>query len=277
MYDGKQLCEHGYLMQPTICTLVDAAVGSVAAGTYYYRFTYEWMDSFGQLHISAPSAPSLPIIVAASRRIDVTIPNLQLSNRSDQMYIGLYRSSDGTNYYKNSFSGYNGSIKNFMGLAITVVSDTYSFAQAYENQPLLYTSGGEVRNIDPGATRYLATYNQRMIGIPQEASNSWWYSKEIIPSSPGAAGTPVEFSDQFISSIDERGGGIVGIQQIDEKLIYFKANSIYGLAGNGPAPNGTGDQYNPPQVIATDSGCIEGQSIVLDRRASFISQPKACI
>ena len=263
MYDGKQLCEHGYLMQPTICTLVDAAVGSVAAGTYYYRFTYEWMDSFGQLHISAPSAPSLPIIVAASRRIDVTIPNLQLSNRSDQMYIGLYRSSDGTNYYKNSFSGYNGSIKNFMGLAITVVSDTYSFAQAYENQPLLYTSGGEVENINPGATRYLATYNQRMVAIPQEASNSWWYSKEIIPGGPGATGTPVEFSDQFISSIDERGGGIVGIQQIDEKIIFFKANSIFGLSGNGPAPNGTGDQFNPPQVIATDSGCIEGQSIVL--------------
>ena len=263
MYDGKQLCEHGYLMQPTICTLVDAAAGSVALGTYYYRFTYEWMDSFGQLHISAPSAPSLPITVAASRQIDVTIPNLQLSNRSDQMYIGVYRSSDGTNYYKNSFSGYNGSIRNFRGATTTVFPDSYSFAQAYENQPLLYTSGGEVRNIDPGATRYLATYNQRLIAIPQEAPNSWWYSKQVIPGSPGAAGSPVNFSDVFISNIDERGGGIVGIQQIDEKLIYFKANSIYGLAGNGPAPNGTGDQFNPPQVIATDSGCIEGQSIVL--------------
>ena len=263
MYDGKQLCEHGYLMQPTICTLVDAAAGSVALGTYYYRFTYEWMDSFGQLHISAPSAPSLPITVAASRQIDVTIPNLQLSNRSDQMYIGVYRSSDGTNYYKNSFSGYNGSIRNFRGATTTVFPDSYSFAQAYENQPLLYTSGGEVENIDPGATRYLATYNQRLIAIPQEAPNSWWYSKQVIPGSPGAAGSPVNFSDVFISNIDERGGGIVGIQQIDEKLIYFKANSIYGLAGNGPAPNGTGDQFNPPQVIATDSGCIEGQSIVL--------------
>jgi hypothetical protein len=263
MYDGKQICEHGYLMQPTICTLADAAAGSVGAGTYYYIYTYEWMDSFGQLHISAPSAPSLPITVAASRRIDVTIPNLQLSNRSDQMYIGLYRSSDGTNYYKNSFSGYNGSIKNFKGTTTTVFQDTYSFAQAYENQPLLYTSGGEVRNIDPGATRYLATYNQRMVAIPQEASNSWWYSKEIIPGGPGATGTPVEFSDVFISSIDERGGGIVGIQQIDEKLIYFKANNIFALAGNGPAPNGTGNDFNPPQVIATDSGCIDAQSIVL--------------
>lgn len=263
MYDGKQLCEHGYLMQPTICTLVDAAAGSVAIGTYYYRFTYEWMDSFGQLHISAPSAPSLPINIAGGRRIDVTIPNLQLSNRSDQMYIGLYRSSDGTNYYKNSFSGYNGSIKNFNGTTTTVFPDSYSFAQAYEGQPLLYTSGGEVENINPGATKYLATYNQRMVAIPQETPNSWWYSKEIIPSSPGAAATPVEFSDQFISNIDERGGGIVGIQQMDEKLVYFKANNIYAIAGNGPAPNGTGDQFNPPQVIATDSGCIEGQSIVL--------------
>lgn len=263
MYDGTQLCEHGYLMQPTICTTVDAAAGSVEAGEYRYIFTFEWMDAFGQLHISVPSAPSLPITVAPSRRIDVTIPNLQLTNRSNQIYIGLYRSSDGTNYYKNLLSGYNGQIKSNPGTDNIVFQDTNSFAFAYENQPLLYTNGGEVENIDPGATKYLATYNQRLIAIPQEAPNSWWYSKEIIPGGPGATGTPVEFSDQFISSIDERGGGIVGIQQIDEKLIYFKANSIYGLAGNGPAPNGTGNQFNPPQVIATDSGCIEGQSIVL--------------
>ena len=263
MYDGKQLCEHGYLMQPTICTTADAAAGSVAAGDYYYIYTYEWMDAFGQLHISAPSAPSAKLTVAASRRIDVTIPNIQLTNRFDQIYIGLYRSSDGTNYYKNSFSGYNGAILSNPGTATVVYQDTYAFATAYEGQPLLYTSGGEVRNLDPGATRYLATYNQRMVAIPQEASNSWWYSKEIIPGGPGATGTPVEFSDQFISSVDERGGGIVGIQQIDEKLVFFKSNNIYALAGNGPAPNGTGDQFNPPQVIATDSGCIEGQSIVL--------------
>jgi hypothetical protein len=263
MYDGKQLCEHAYLMQPTICTTVDAAAGSVAAGTYYYIYTYEWMDSFGQLHISAPSAPSLALTVAASRRIDVTIPNLQLSNRSDQMYIGLYRSSDGTNYYKNSFSGYNGSIKNFKGQTTTVFQDTYSFAQAYQNQPLLYTNGGEVENIDPGATKYLATYNQRMIAIPQESSNTWWYSKEIIAGGPGATGTPVEFSDSFIGVIDERGGGINGIQQMDEKLVFFKSNNIFALSGNGPSLNGTGNDFNPPQVIATDSGCIEGQSLVL--------------
>lgn len=265
MYDGTQLCEHGYFMQPTICTLVDAAAGSVPAGEYRYIFTFEWMDAFGQLHISAPSAPSLPITIApaTNRQINVTIPNLQLTNRSNQIYIGLYRSSDGTNYYKNLLSGYNGQIKSNPGTDNVVFEDTYSFAGAYENQPLLYTSGGVVGNNNSGATKYLATYNQRLIAIPQEAPNSWWYSKQVIPGSPGAAGSPVNFSNSFISNIDERGGGIVGIQQIDEKLIYFKANSIYGLAGNGPAPNGTGDQFNPPQVIATDSGCIEGQSIVL--------------
>jgi hypothetical protein len=263
MYDGTQLCEHGYLMQPTICTLVDAAAGSVAAGTYYYIYTYEWMDAFGQLHISAPSVPSASLTVALNRRIDVTIPNIQLTNRSNQIYIGLYRSSDGVNYYKNSFTGYNGAILSNPGTASITYQDSYAFATAYQGQPLLYTNGGEVRNLDPGATKYLATYNQRMIAIPQEASNSWWYSKEVIPSAPGATGSPVEFSDAFISSIDERGGGIVGIQQIDEKLVFFKANNIFALAGNGPAPNGTGNDFNPPQVIATDSGCIDGQSIVL--------------
>lgn len=269
IYDGKQLCEHGYLMNPTKCDIAVSG-GSMPTGTYRYIYTYEWVDAFGQLHISEPSAPSNPVTHAGGVTLTATIPNLQLTNKQGSIFIGLYRSNDGTNYYKNALSGYNGVIVNNVGTASTTFADSDVYYNSlgtailsYLNQPLLYTAGGVVENVNPGATRYLATYNQRLIAIPQEAPNSWWYSKQIIPGSPGAVGSPVNFSDVFISNIDERGGGIVGIQQIDEKLIYFKANSIYGLAGNGPAPNGTGDQFNPPQVIATDSGCIEGQSIVL--------------
>jgi hypothetical protein len=259
-YDGKQLCEHNFLQAPSIATTVDSGAGFTPAGTYYYIYTYEWVDSFGQTYISAPSSPSAALTVAASRTITVTIPMLQLTNRSDGIFIGIYRSSDGINFYKLETSGYNGAFVNTPGTpTITFVDSSGN----YTGQPLLYTAGGVVENVDPGATKYLATYNQRLVAIPQEANNTWWYSKEIIPAAPGAAGSPVEFSDSFISSVDERGGSIVGIQQIDEKLVFFKNANIFALSGNGPAPNGTGNDFNPPQVIATDSGCIDGQSIVL--------------
>lgn len=271
MYDGKNLCEHNFFTQPSILTSTTATTGgSVAAGTYYYCYTYEWVDAYGQLHISAPSDPSTALTTTGSTSVNtLTIPCLNLSNRTSYkaltypISIGVYRSSDGINYYKNVNTGVNGSLYNSINNATVTFSDTYSDAQAYSGQPLLYTVGGEVPNLDPGAVNYLASYNQRLIAIPSEAPSSWWYSKEIVPPSPGNAGTPVQFSNEFISVVDERAGGITGIQQMDEKLLFFKKNNIFALSGNGPASDGSGSDFNPPQVIATDTGCLDNQSIVL--------------
>ena len=264
MYDGKQVCEHSFLVNPTTASVTGATgSGSVAAGDYYYKYTYEWVDAYGQLHISAPSNPSVKVTLGATGTLTVVIPTLQLTNRQDQIFIGLYRSSDGINFYKYLNSGYNGEIKNSTTANTVTFSDIYAFATYYQGQPLLYTDSNEVANIDPGAVTYLATYNQRLIAIPAENQNTWWYSKEVIPSAPGNAGTPIYFSDSFISTVDERAGGINGVLQLDEKLLFFKRNNIFALAGNGPAVDGSGNDFNPPQVIATDTGCIEGQSIVL--------------
>lgn len=266
-FDGANLCEHGFLVNPTQCTAADTGAGSVGAGTYYYQFTYEWVDAYGQLHISAPSTESAALTVAASRAITLTIPCLNLTNRLDyggnKVYIGVYRSSDGTIFYKNRYTGVNGAIVNNQFAATVTYVDSYSFATAYQGQPLLYTVGGEVENVDPGAVKYVATYNQRLIAIPSEAPSTWWYSKEITVGSLGNAGSPVYFSDSFISVVDERSGGINGVLQLDDKIVFFKRNNVFALSGNGPAPDGSGNDFNPPQVIATDTGCIEGQSLVL--------------
>lgn len=267
MFDGQNLAEQNFLQQPNVCYLTDYAAGNIAAGTYYYKITYEWIDAYGQLHISSPSGAPTPVTIAANRTIRLAFANLAITNRLDntggnKIYIGVYRSSDGINYYKNKYTGIN-NLQNSVTSGYVLYDDSYSFADAYNGQPLLYTSGGVVPNCNPGATSYVATYNQRLIAIPSENTNTWWYSQEIVPGSPGNAGSPVYFSDEFISSIDERFGGIIAVQQMDEKLVFFKRNNIFALSGNGPSPNNTGNDFNPPQVIATDTGCNENQSVIL--------------
>lgn len=265
MFDGSQLAEHGFLANPSIMTTsaVSVGTGTVPAGDYFYKYTYEWVDAYGQLHVSAPSLPSTKLTLSSASNINCEIPCLSMTNKSDAIYIAVYRSSDGINYYKNRFTGYNTTFVNQRFFGKISFIDTYTFAQAYQGQPQLYTDGGEVDNIDPGAVTYLATYNQRLIAIPQELSSSWWYSKEVTPQATGTAGTPIYFSDEFVSIVDERSGGINGVMQLDEKLVFFKRSNIFATAGNGPAPNGSGNDFNPPQVVATDTGCTEGQSIVL--------------
>ena len=263
MFDGNSLAEHGFLQNPSIITAAQGAAGSVPAGSYYYVYTYEWVDAYGQLHISAPSQASAVLTLAGSYKINLTIPCLTLTNKTDQIFIGVYRSSDGTNFYKNRYTGFNSSLTNSTSSGSVTFEDNYTFATGYQGQALVYTNGGEVPNIDPGAVSYLATYNQRLVAIPQEMPSTWWYSKEIVPPATGTAGTPIYFSDEFVSVVDERSGGIVGIQQMDEKLVFFKRTNIFALSGNGPAANGTGNDFNPPQVVATDTGANDNQSLVL--------------
>lgn len=263
MFDGSTLAEHGFLANPSIMTTANAGAGTVPAGDYYYCYTYEWVDAYGQLHVSAPSTPSTKLTLSGSSNITCTIPCLSQTNKSDAIYIAVYRSSDGITYYKNRYTGYNTTFVNQRNIGSISFTDSYTFAAGYQGQPLLYTVGGEVPNIDPGAVTYLATYNQRLIAIPQELPSTWWYSKEVTPQKTGTAGTPIYFSDEFVSIVDERSGGINGVLQLDEKLVFFKRSNIFALSGNGPAPNGSGDDFYPPQVIATDTGCTEGQSLVL--------------
>lgn len=122
---------------------------------------------------------------------------------------------------------------------------------------ILYTTGGVVDNFAIPAVGIMTSYRNRLMGILEESPYSFWYSKQVIP------GTPVAFNDTFVVNVDQKGGQITGLATMDDKLIIFKQNLIFYEVGDGPTTTGINNDFTQPQLISSDSGCINKKSIVI--------------
>lgn len=270
MFDGAEFAEHGFFQQPLQPLLAVAPIGSsLPAGTYYYQITYEWQDAYGQIHESAPSSPNS--ITITGNDIVVSCPTLKLSNRRSQVYIAIYRSSDGTTFYKVPNTGINSFFQNRESLPTIDFTDFYT---PINDQPILYTSGGAVSNAAAPACLYITAYKRRLIAVPSEDPNTVWYSKEIVPATAGAVGVPVQFANEFLLSVDERGGIITGVIQLDDKLVIGKNTSISIVTGDGPAESGLQNDFTTPQLVATDTGVEPGRSMIIMPLGVMFKSPK---
>jgi len=258
MYDGVSIVEHGFHLFPEPVTAsTSGAGGSIAAGTYLYSAVYAWTDNFGQIHRSAPSVPVSVTTTGATSTNTITVPTLRLTAKqapASPISIELYRTEDaGPIFYRvSSVSSltYNSTTANTV-----TFTDTLIDADIIGNEQL-YTTGGELENIEAPASQIMFQYKNRMIVIPSEQPFSWWYSKQVIP------GSPVEFSDAFVNNIDQRGGPISAGAVLDEKAIFFKDSEIFYVVGDGPAATGANNDFTQAQLITTDVGCSAPRSVV---------------
>ena len=275
MYDGAEFAEHNFFQQPVQPLVTQIGPGPMAVGFYYYSITYEWQDAYGQIHESSPSDPvafQITTVMGASS-LNIACPTLKLTNKSSQVYIAIYRSSDGFVFYREPNTGIKSNVQSQKNFDTFSVSDNYTNAQLL-SQPILYTSGGEVNNASAPACTFVSNYKRRLIVVPSEDLNSVWYSKDITPPTAGSIGTPVNFATEFVLSVDERGGGITGTIQLDDKLLMMKSTSISVLTGEGPANNGTQNDFSTPQIVATDTGALYGRSLVLTPLGIMFQAPK---
>lgn len=132
----------------------------------------------------------------------------------------------------------------------------------------LYTNGGELENIEAPACYAATTFKNRAIVLPVEQPNSWWYSKQVIP------GTPVQFTDSFVENVDSSTGNLTAVGAMDDKLILFKNSSIYYVYGDGPAPSGANNDFSEAQIISTETGCNNPNSVVLMPDGLMFQSPK---
>lgn len=258
IYDGQSVVEHGFHLYPeNVGVVVSTSGGNLADNSSYgYQVTYEWIDNQGQTHRSSPS----PVVSVTTTNTGndssaaITIPTLRITAKSGVNIVVYRTQANGTVYYR--LNSPVAPLLNSTTSDFVVFNDTLSDAAIAANQQL-YTTGGEVVNIAAPASTILANYKNRIILIPSDNTSSWWFSKQVIP------GTPVEFSDLFVKNVDTTGGPITAVAQLDSNLILFKSGSIWYVVGDGPAPSGANDDFTDALKIASDTGCINPQSIVL--------------
>lgn len=256
MYDGVAPVEHGFHLYPEgLETTVVASGGSIGTGTFQFVACYEWTDAQGQVHRSAPSVPvSVEVVSGAVNSIEVEIPTLRLTHKRDATIIVYRTEANGLTFYRDSSAtapDWNDTLANSITFTSTQADTTLV------GRPLLYTTGGVVENIGAPACAAMTTFTNRIVLLPTEAGLSWWYSKEVIP------GQPVEFSDFFVESVDPQGGNLVAPATLDDKLILFKRNSIFAVAGTGPDATGNNNDFSGARLVSTDCGCINPRSVVI--------------
>lgn len=268
-YDGSTVTEQGFLLYPENIEDGGTATtgGSMEDGTYNYLAVYRWTDNKGNEHLSAPS-PIIQVTLSggtSTQTQDITVPTLRLTEK-ENVVIDLYRTeSNGTIFYKvttNASPEFND--KTVDSITIT---DTTVDSDLIDNE-ILYTTGGELDNIAPGAASIIESFNNRIFlaGLENE--------DELVYSKINFEGRPVEFNDTLRIQVPELGGAIRAIKTLDDKLIIFKESAMYFISGDGPNNLGQQDTYTEPELLSTDIGCENSDSVVLSPLGLFFKSAK---
>lgn len=255
-FDGAQVVESNFHLFPENVSATPSGTGGLlTAGQYQYAVVWEWWDNF-VLHQSAPSVPTTVTTTTAASSVALTIPTLRVTSKATPISIAVYRTAvNGTVFYRLTPPA--------SPLANSTTADTVPYNDAAADSAIvgnaqLYTTGGEVENVAPPAPSFVCNYGSRMMLVSSENPLEIWFSKQVIQ------GLPVEFNPAFTITVDQRGGPVTALAQMDDKLVVFKQSSIFVMVGDGPAPNGLPvPAYPPPMLVAADSGCVSSKSLVL--------------
>lgn len=265
MYDGVKPVEHGFHVWPDNLLATTSTLGGfLTAQQYFYQVTYEWTDSQGNIHRSAPSLPldvDLSASATSTNSVTLNIPTLRLTYKTapNSVRILIYRWSTTNQQYYQITSIQSPTLNNPAVDSIAYV-DTLADTSIIGNA-LIYTTGGVIENIGAPSSPGITLFKSRLFLIDSENRNLIWYSKQVIQN------TPVEMSDLLTVFVAPTTGaqGSTGdctvLSAMDDKLIIFKAGAIYYMTGTGPDNTGASNDFTDPIFITATVGCTNPQSV----------------
>lgn len=280
MYDGANACEQNFHIYPNSASSAKLTGGTGVLGlagsnaTYSYILVYEWIDNLGQVHRSFPSPVITPLTAGqvytfVSGTVDgyctVVVPMLRVTNKpGTQIVVNVYRTvANGTTYFLWGTSAFNtyGTVSNNPWANTVTFTDTAVSDAAILGNLQLYTTGA-LGDYAPPASSALSNFKNRAVQISSENPFQVGYSNACLQN------FPVQFVPEFLINIGTVGGVLKTVAQMDDKMIFFKSGkegtpAISYLSGQGPAQSGSGNDFQDPLPIATDTGCVDRPSVVL--------------
>lgn len=260
IYDGSSVVEAGFHLYPENLSNNTPVSASPApgAGDYLYKCVYEWYDTKGQVHRSAPSAPLGPITLAGGEQVTIICPTLRITERdranNSDISVVFYRTkASGSVYYRLS-SVTDPTTNNRKANSVSIV-DQYTDADISSNE-ILYTQGGVLENINIGPANVVGEYKNRAVFVSLEDQAEVRYSKEQV------TGEALQFNPLLGFRIDDANKAVSAIAELDQYMVLFTSTDIYIQAGQGPTDSGALNDFQTPQRVASDVGCPYPQSVV---------------
>ncbi len=283
-YDGATPVESGFHMFPDVLTGDIAHNGTadadISAGSYSYRWYYEWTLANGQRFRSAAITRTFEATLGQQIRTS-NIPTLVFSRKGARTPVSIvgYRternSQSGIHYRITSSdptaTGANGYLANDTSV------DTVQFDDGMSDDVLItkeqdYLSQGVVPFLAPEGPEYIASAQSRvwLAGGGQRPNN-------VRFSLLRFDGEPVEFTDSFeVTDAPDYGGKTVAISHINESVAVLKERAIYALDGIGPSNIG-GDGGYTIQAISSTSGCSDPGSVLSHADGIYFKSPEGIL
>lgn len=255
-FDGEIFSEASFVGEPLFTTVAaNGAGGTLAADTYQVLAIYECIDYQGDVIRSGLGEIRSVTTTGSTSKIDFTLRNSLLTcrlSRSSVINIKFYIRKPG-DYFR---------LGSTIPLASALwVSQTTSITDYPTSTEFLYTEPATEENALPTSAVCMNLYGSRLFYVPKEDKNEIRYSRVK------QKGIGFEFVETFrINTLDKKGkeeDTLKAFQEMDGRLIVFKSQSILYLYGQGPADDGTNNDFGEPQLISTDAGCISQRAVVL--------------
>jgi hypothetical protein len=264
--DQRIVAEIGFPYRPRIVSRTNTGVGNLSASSgYRYVAVYEWTDSDGRTHQSAPSDPSASTGALTTRTIQVAIAPCYVTgkhsalNRDSKVRVVVYRSGDGDAIYQRLGSTDN----NTLGPTVLLDDDGLVTPVAYlYGTGMLPDAGGALPRQSPPCLRAICQHGLRIVGVSDDGASLWYSGDRVY-------GEGVWFSDAqqlFVPAA----GRLVTCWSQDGRLVAASRDELYIIDGDGPGDDGgSGQEFSPARRLPTDVGCIERRSVVTCEAGTF--------
>lgn len=266
LYDGGFVSEFNFHLTPEITNLTQGSGGSMADGSYNYLAIFQWTDSKGNLHQSAPSFSKSITVTSGSgsAKVTATITTNFLSQKPNAQ-IALYRTqASGSIYYLVSGAVFSISALATTNAIVTFIDGSADATIIKFEQAYTFPGSSVLENTTPPPSFVMASHNNRVFFVDAENPDTTvWYTKS---GQPLVGISPSGFMTQ---EYDPKFGNIASLAELDEKLVILKQNGIMIQSGDGVSDTGNGSTFSFPQIVPSDVGCSSQKSVILTPEGIF--------
>lgn len=267
-YDGHVWTEQGFHMSPDLIPApTPAAGGSMSSsGKYEYQAWYEWTDNQGEVHRGPTSIGTTVTMGGSDTQVTLTLPTLRVTQKQN-VRICLARSklNDTSDFFRVTSLDPTtaGTANGYIANDPTV--DTVTFVDKMDDTTLaaqedIYTVGGIPSNDPATLGDAVAVGKSRLFFTDASDPQVVRFSQEID------VGYGAEIPPDLQMRTDPYGGAVTGLGVMDEFVIITKEHALHTFGGDGPTLSGDatgGAGFSRPELITSDAGCTDPNSIVL--------------
>lgn len=253
--DELAAIENGFLYPPVIVGSSQGTSGGLTQGaTYQYVAVFEYLDTAGRRHRSAPSNVRAVTLTGSNDDITLNIQALGISGRLHKdgatVAIHIYRTdANGGTFKRITANSTAPAASTYVG----TVAKTYTDTGSGDDGEILYTDGGVFGNWPCPSHRFAVRGGGRVWVGGLWNENLVAFSKLIVP------GEPVQFveADQFRLLVPEP---VTGLGYMDGTLVIFTSGGAYLVSGDGPNDQGV-PTFGEPQRLPMDIGCSDWRTV----------------